>query len=88
MREGHIVPVTLSPHRTIRRAGLTLFQGEGKNLSIRPDLTHNLAELDIRRRLENAGGIVRTLPRLGEQGATFCVREFGEAHALSIGHLT
>jgi len=88
MRERHIVPVTLRPHRTIGRAGLTLFQGKGEDLSIGPDLTHNLAQLDIRGRLENAGGIVRSLARLGEQGATFRVREFGEAHALSIGHLT
>ena len=88
MREGHIVPVTLSPHSTIRRAGLTLFQGKGKNLSIGPDLMHNLPELDIRGRLENAGGIVGSLARLGEQGATFGVRLLREAHALSIGHLT
>ena len=88
MRDRHIIPVTLSPHSTIGRAGLTLFQGKGEDLSIGPNLTHNLAELDIRGRLENARSVVRSLARLGEQGATFCVREFGEAHALSIGHLT
>ena len=88
MRERHIVPVALSPHRTIRRAGLTLFQGKGENLSIGPDLMHNLPELGIGRGLENLGSIVRPLARLGEQGTTFCVRLLREAHALSIGHLT